>query len=74
MLLAKRRLPDNVRRAAGQRALKIVGTFAAFAERGVDRYLPLVDPSLAAARRHLDRLPETAPLMRGLGSSWGAAG
>jgi aminoglycoside/choline kinase family phosphotransferase len=59
-------------RAAAQRALKIVGTFASFANRGVDRHLPLVAPSLAAARRHLERLPETAPVMRDLRRPWRA--
>jgi aminoglycoside/choline kinase family phosphotransferase len=61
-------------RAAAQRALKIVGTFAAFADRGFDRHLTLVEPSLQAARRHLERLPETAPLMRDLRKPWDDAG
>jgi aminoglycoside/choline kinase family phosphotransferase len=61
-------------RAAAQRALKIVGTFAAFADRGFDRHLTLVEPSLQAARRHLERLPETAPLMRDLRKPWDDVG
>ncbi|MDX1645481.1 MAG: phosphotransferase, partial [Thermoanaerobaculia bacterium] len=56
------RLADSVRtidyhRAAAQRGLKIVGTFLGFAERGDRRHLPLVDPSLEAARGHLAVLP-----------------
>jgi N-acetylmuramate 1-kinase len=57
-------------RAAAQRALKIVGTFAAFAERGVTRHLALVPPSLRAAHRHLSRLPETAGVLRRLTAAW----
>ncbi len=45
-------------RAAAQRTLKAVGTFAAFARRGVDRHLPLVPPTLARALYHLERTPE----------------
>ena len=47
-------------RAVAQRALKAVGTFAAFAARGNPRHLPLVAPTLARAARALSRLPETA--------------
>jgi len=57
-------------RAAAQRTLKIVGTFAAFARRGFDRHLALVPPSLAAARRHLAVLPETVDVMTGLEALW----
>lgn len=72
--LARVGRPDReaYHRAAAQRALKIVGTFAAFAERGVDRYLRLIPRSLAAARRHLERLPESAPVMRDLRPAWGS--
>lgn len=48
-------------RAVAQRALKAVGTFAAFAERGSERHLPLIGPTLARAAAALARLPETAP-------------
>lgn len=61
---------ETYHRAAAQRALKIVGTFAAFAQRGVTRHLPLVAPSLRAARRHLLRLPETATVLHRLGPDW----
>jgi aminoglycoside/choline kinase family phosphotransferase len=57
-------------RAAAQRTLKITGTFAAFARRGFERHSRLIDPSLRAARRHLLRLPETAPVMRDLAPDW----
>ncbi len=48
----------SYRRAAVQRGLKAVGTFAAFAARGAPRHLPLVAPTGARALRHLAALPE----------------
>lgn len=45
-------------RAAVQRGLKAIGTFAAFARRGSTRHLPLVAPTGARALRHLAALPE----------------
>lgn len=48
-------------RCAAQRGLKIAGTYLGFAERGSARHLPLVEPSLGQARRHLLRLPELQP-------------
>ncbi len=57
-------------RAAAQRALKIVGTFTEFASRGSKRYVELIPPTLAAAQRHLERVPETAPLMTDLAAPW----
>lgn len=51
---------ESYLRAAAQRALKAVGTFAAFAARGNPRHLPLVAPTLARAAAALERLPETA--------------
>lgn len=47
-------------RAVAQRALKAVGTFAAFAARGANRHLPLIPPTLRRAARALERLPETS--------------
>ena len=64
---------EDYHRAAAQRALKIVGTFAAFARRGYDRHVPLIAPSLRAARRHLSCVPETAEVMRGLHGTWDGA-
>ena len=57
-------------RAAAQRTLKAVGTYASFARRGADRHLPLVPPTLARCLAHLARLPESAPLVSGLAEAW----
>jgi aminoglycoside/choline kinase family phosphotransferase len=57
-------------RAAAQRTLKAVGTYAAFARRGSSRHLPLIPPTLARALRHLERLPESASLARHLAGAW----
>lgn len=46
------------RRAAVQRGLKAVGTFAAFAARGAPRHLPLIAPTGRRALAHLELLPE----------------
>jgi hypothetical protein len=66
---------DRVRyhRAAAQRTLKAVGTYASFARRGADRHLPLVPPTLARCLEHLARLPESAALAPELASAWGPA-
>jgi aminoglycoside/choline kinase family phosphotransferase len=76
-LLDLARVPSEARqayhRAAAQRALKIVGTFTAFAARGTARHLPLVAPSLRAARRHLLRLPETSAAIADLAPQWDLA-
>ncbi|HEX4952188.1 MAG TPA: phosphotransferase [Thermoanaerobaculia bacterium] len=53
---------EDYHAAAAQRALKAVGTYAAFAERGHPRHLPLIGPTLERALRHLAALPETASL------------
>lgn len=57
-------------RAAAQRTLKAVGTFAAFARRGSDRHLPLIPPTLGRALHHLRRLPEARELAPELGRRW----
>jgi hypothetical protein len=49
---------QRYRRAAVQRGLKAVGTFAAFAARGAPRHLPLIAPTGARVLRHLGALPE----------------
>ena len=54
------------RRAAVQRGLKAVGTFAAFAARGAPRYVPLIAPTGSRALSHLALLPERALLPEGL--------
>lgn len=76
--LLARALPspaDRVRyhRAAAQRTLKAVGTYAAFARRGADRHLPLIGPTLSRSLRHLALLPESTALVVDLGRVWGPA-
>lgn len=60
-------------RAAAQRTLKAVGTFAAFARRGCDRHLPLIPPTLARSLGHLARLPEAREIYPDLTRRWRAA-
>jgi aminoglycoside/choline kinase family phosphotransferase len=57
-------------RAAAQRALKAVGTYAAFARRGADRHLPLIPGTLARGLGHLARLPEGAEITGELAAAW----
>lgn len=57
-------------RAAAQRTLKAVGSYAAFAQRGSGRHLRLVPPTLGRALLHLARLPETADLEERLREAW----
>jgi aminoglycoside/choline kinase family phosphotransferase len=45
-------------RAAAQRTLKAVGTYAAFARRGSPRHLPLIAPTLRRFLHHFGRVPE----------------
>ncbi len=59
------------RRAAVQRTLKAVGTFARFARRGEPRHLPLVPPTLARALRHWGAVPECARLVGKVDRLWG---
>jgi len=58
-------------RAAAQRTLKAVGTYAAFARRGSARHLPLIAPTLRRFLRHFASVPEGAPLASGLERAWG---
>lgn len=60
-------------RAAAQRTLKAVGSYAAFAARGSDRHLPLIPPTLVRALGHLRHLPETAELAPRLEELWAPA-
>ena len=64
---------ERYHRAAAQRALKIVGTFEAFARRGYERHVSLIAPSLRAAHRHLSLLPETAAVVATLREAWDRA-
>lgn len=57
-------------RAAAQRTLKAVGTYAAFALRGAERHLPLIPGTLARGLSHLARTPEGAPLAPALARLW----
>ncbi len=58
------------RRAAAQRGLKAVGTFATFAARGNRRHLHLIPPTLGRALEHLEALPETAAAVAPLADRW----
>jgi aminoglycoside/choline kinase family phosphotransferase len=57
-------------RAAAQRTLKAVGTYAKFALRGAKRHLPLIPPTLARHLDHLARIPEGAALAEELRHLW----
>ena len=58
-------------RAAAQRTLKAVGTYAAFARRGAKRHLPLIGPTLSRCLGHLALVPESASLAPDLARLWG---
>jgi N-acetylmuramate 1-kinase len=57
-------------RAAAQRTLKAVGTYASFARRGANRHLPLIPPTLARFVDHFARIPEGAALAARLAGVW----
>jgi aminoglycoside/choline kinase family phosphotransferase len=61
---------ESYHRAAGQRTLKPIGSYAAFARRGSPRHLPLIPPTLARALEHLRRLPEASALVPRLAELW----
>ncbi len=58
------------RRAAAQRTLKAVGTFATFAAAGDRRHLRLIPPTFARAAHHLTELPETRDAVLQLLKHW----
>jgi aminoglycoside/choline kinase family phosphotransferase len=60
------------RRAVVQRTIKAVGTYTAFAQRGLPRHLGLVRPSLSRAWRFFAMIPELAPLREDLAPRWSA--
>jgi aminoglycoside/choline kinase family phosphotransferase len=57
-------------RAAAQRTLKAVGTYAKFALQGADRHVPLIAPTLARFVKHFSRIPEGAALSARLADGW----
>lgn len=57
-------------RAAAQRTLKAVGTYASFALRGANRHLPLIPPTLARFVDHFARVPEGEALAGRLAEAW----
>lgn len=57
-------------RAAVQRTLKAIGTFVSFSQRGSDRHLPLIPPTLTRTLHHLRHLPETSSLVSQLQPIW----
>jgi aminoglycoside/choline kinase family phosphotransferase len=63
---------DRVRyhRAAAQRTLKAVGTYAKFARLGADRHLPLIGPTLAHFVKHFARVPEGEAIAARLREAW----
>lgn len=61
---------ENYHRAAAQRTLKAIGTYAAFAARGSNRHLPLIAPTLERAILHLSRAPETEAVAPYLAEAW----
>jgi aminoglycoside/choline kinase family phosphotransferase len=60
---------ERYHRAAAQRTLKAIGSYAAFAERGDERHMPLVGPTLERALDHLRRVPEAAEVVPALRES-----
>ena len=63
---------DRVRyhRAAAQRTLKAVGTYASFARRGATRHLPLIPPTLARFVKNFSQVPEGELLAARLAADW----
>jgi aminoglycoside/choline kinase family phosphotransferase len=57
-------------RAALQRTLKAIGTFAAFARRGSVRHLSLIAPTLERARLQLSKVPEMGEVAGALEPVW----
>jgi aminoglycoside/choline kinase family phosphotransferase len=60
-------------RAAAQRTLKAVGTYASFARRGFPRHLPLIGPTLRRFLRHFGSVPEGERLAPVLAREWSGA-
>jgi aminoglycoside/choline kinase family phosphotransferase len=60
-------------RAAAQRCLKAVGTYAKFARLGADRHVPLIAPTLARFVKHFSSIPEGTALAARLREAWSPA-
>lgn len=73
LLEAARADRAGYRRAAAQRTLKAVGTYASFARRGATRHLPLILPTLARFVEHFARIPEGEELAGRLREAWSPA-
>jgi aminoglycoside/choline kinase family phosphotransferase len=67
------RFLQSYHRAAAQRTLKAVGTYAKFARLGADRHLPLIAPTLARFVNHFSRIPEGTTLSPRLREAWSPA-
>jgi len=61
---------QSYHRAAAQRTLKAVGSYAAFARRGGGRHADLIRPTLERAVEHLRHVPETAAVAPELAARW----
>lgn len=72
-LLASPAGRERYHRAAAQRTLKAVGTYASFARRGATRHVPLIAPTLARFVSHFGRIAEGAPLAARLARAWSPA-
>jgi aminoglycoside/choline kinase family phosphotransferase len=64
---------ERYHRAAAQRTLKAVGTYASFARRGALRHLPLIAPTLRRFVGHFARIPEGEGLAPQLAAAWRSA-
>jgi len=64
------RARESYHRAAAQRTLKAVGSYAAFARRGGGRHQGLIRPTLERALAHLRHTPETAAIAPELAERW----
>jgi N-acetylmuramate 1-kinase len=64
---------ERYHRAAAQRTLKAVGTYASFARRGATRHLPLIAPTLARFVSHFGRVAEGSSLAPRLAPAWSRA-
>jgi hypothetical protein len=64
---------ERYHRAAAQRTLKAVGTYASFARRGATRHLPLIGPTLARFVDHFAGVPEGEGLAARLAEAWSPA-